>query len=332
MYRFEYKAYRRSFAKAFSNAREQFSCREGIWLRVEDKDGRVGFGESAPIESFGTESFARTLIAAEGIGKVFEPEVLLKELAVYPAMLWGLESAIEDLESEGAVPSLGDPWPVCSLVGDLGSLEGVEEAMRLGYRCLKFKIGKRGVVEERRELDRVMELTGGELVIRLDANASLTTRETREWLEATAELPVEFIEQPLAVGEEGEMLRLAGDFPTPLALDESVCAVDDLKRWRDAQWPGFFIVKPSLCGSRHALQKELAMGVCDVVFSTALETKIGAASALSLALAMDVPRRALGFGAARLFSDRNFGLSLGSFLQSDSLPSREEIEYLWNQI
>ena len=41
MFRFEFKAYRRHFAKGFANARESFPTREGILLRLEDPDGRV---------------------------------------------------------------------------------------------------------------------------------------------------------------------------------------------------------------------------------------------------------------------------------------------------
>ncbi len=332
MHRFEYKAYRRSFSKAFANAREEFAHREGIWLRVEDESGRVGFGEAAPLPSFGTESFLAALGAVEAIGGQFDARELLPQLGAYPSLLWGMESALAALESEGVVAELGDPWPVCALVGDLQDFERVEEALALGYRCLKFKIGVRGFEQERGDLERVVGMTGDACSIRLDANASLSTRSTVQWLEAVASLPVEFIEQPLEVGAEGEMARLAAGFPTALALDESVCAVDDLRRWRDAQWSGVFVVKPSLAGSRQALKRALAEGPCDIVFSTALETRIGATSALSLALQVASPRRALGFGADSLFADKNFGMDLGSFLQSDSLPCTDTLELLWNQI
>ena len=51
-----------------------------------------------------------------------------------------------------------------------------------------------------------------------------------------SECPVEFIEQPMAKGMEQEMSAIARDFPVKLALDESICFLDDLKALGDSQW------------------------------------------------------------------------------------------------
>ncbi len=332
MYRFAFKAYRRSFARAFSNAREDFAKREGLLLRLEDGDGRVGFGEAAPIESFGSESFVSALAAAGAIGERLEFDRLAADLSDYPALSFGIESAIEMIGVEGVWPALEKPWPVCGLVADLVDATQTAELLRMGFRCLKFKIGKGSFLEERRALDEVVSLSEGAVALRLDANASLETPAAVRWLESVAELPVEFLEQPLAKGREDEMQRLAGDFPTPIALDESVCSVDDLKRWRDAQWPGVFVLKPSLVGSYRELLAELEDGECDCVFSSSLETMVGSANAIGLALRHPFRRRALGFGVDGLFADRAFGLTLGPFLQRDALPDCGELEELWNRI
>ncbi len=333
MFRFEFKAYRRRFVPGFSTARESFPTREGILLRVEDSDGRVGFGEAAPIPSFGSESFPVALAYAAGIGDHLRwDEDMRAKLRSCRALNWGIESAIEMIVNEGAAPSLGDPWPICGLVADLSDREAIERRLELHFRCLKFKIGKGALAEELSHLDWVVERTGGGVAIRLDANASLSVREASGWLERCAELPVEFLEQPLPAGQEPEMFRLAQDFPTPLALDESACSVDDLKRWRDAQWPGVYVIKPSLCGSLAGLGAELGEGAADCVFSSSLETLVGARSALVAALTWPGRRRPLGFGVAELFADKNVGLAAGPFLQSDMLPSTDDCQRLWNQI
>ncbi|MDQ8203260.1 o-succinylbenzoate synthase [Pelagicoccus sp. SDUM812003] len=333
MYRFDYKAYRRPFAKAFANARESFATREGLLVRMEDRDGRVGFGEAAPIPSFGSESFVSALAAAQALGERVSVEQLQsRELAGCPCLRWALESAIDFLKREGDRPKLEKPWPVCGLMSDLEANEALEQRLAMHYRCLKFKIGKGSFLEERRALERVIDLAGESVQLRLDANASLTLSQARAWMEAVSELPVEFLEQPLPKGQEKEMRRLAGDFPTAIALDESVCSVDDLKRWRDEQWPGVFVVKASLSGGFEDLRQELGQGDCDCVFSSALETMVGAGAAIDFAIRNASQRRALGFGVEKLFADRNVGLALGPFLQNGDLPGIDSLERLWNQI
>lgn len=332
MHRFQYKAYRRPLALPFSNARETLSRREGLIARLEDRDGRVGFGEAAPMLSFGTESFPSCLAAAEGIGASFQWEKLRPELRSFPCLLWALESALDGIEREGAWPPLTAPLPVCALVAELGDRAEIEERLQLNYRCLKFKVGKADFEDELRALEWVLERTGGAIGLRLDANGSLSARQAAQWLERAAQWPVEFLEQPLPVGEEREMRRLGEEFPTPLALDESARSVDDLKRWRDQQWPGLLVIKPSLAGSLFELREELAHGVDDCVFSSSLESKVGAANAIGFALAAGATRRALGFGVERLFSDRNAGLELGPFLQNGVLPDSDELQSLWNLI
>lgn len=332
MHRFQYKAYRRPLALPFSNARETVSQREGLIVRLEDQDGRIGFGEAAPIVSFGTESFPSCLAATAGIGDSFQWEPLRPQLRSLPCLLWALESALEMIACEAAWPQLESPLPVCGLVAELRDRAEIEARLQLNYRCLKFKIGKAPFEDELRALDWIVERTGGVIGLRLDANGSLSARQAAQWLERAAEWPVEFLEQPLPVGQEREMRRLGEEFPTPLALDESARSVDDLKRWRDQQWPGLLVVKPSLAGSLFELREELEHGVEDCVFSSSLESKVGAANAIAFALGAGATRRALGFGVERLFSDRNAGLELGPFLQNGALPDSDELQSLWNRI
>lgn len=333
MYRFEYKAYRRHFANRFANARESYATRDGLALRLEDQDGRVGFGESAPLESFGTESFVSTLAAATALGDTLRSDASFEpELCRTPALRWGIESAMDMIEREGDSPKLENPWPVCGLVSDIHNLDEVCEKLNFHYRCLKFKIGKGAFLDERRALDRVLDVVDAAVSVRLDANASLDVKQTVAWLETLADQPVEYLEQPMPVGAEREMARLAEDFPTSLALDESVRGVDDLKRWRDAQWPGIFVIKPSLAGSLRELRDELANGACDCVYSSALESAFGVRSGLVVALEHPARRRALGFGVESLFGDRKLGLELGSFLQPAALPTMDTLQTLWNQI
>ena len=77
--------------------------------------------------------------------------------------------------------------------------------------------------------------------LRLDANGAWERRQAERWMERCAERPVEHVEQPCLPGPgAGEtekrrtddlLLGLANDFPTPIALDESLAGDADLARW-----------------------------------------------------------------------------------------------------
>jgi len=331
MLRFSYKAYRRHFRAGYATAGEALAAREGALVRIEDKDGREGYGEIAPVASFGSESLAAALGACEALGEALEPETVSKKLVGYPCSRYALESAMAWMGEEEP-PPLGDPWPVCGLVPDLGDLGLVEEYASCHYRAVKFKIGKRPLARELADLERALGPLGEDVALRLDANGGLTLRQTREWLEAVADWPVEFLEQPMPPGEEPAMAALARDYPTALALDESACRADDLKRWRDWKWPGLFVVKPLLSGSHANLIAELAQGADDCVYSSALETLVGMGSAMRVAAAHPGRRLALGFGVERLFGRDQAGWALGAFARDGDLPTLEEARDLWNRI
>jgi O-succinylbenzoate synthase len=113
---------------------------------------------------------------------------------------------------------------------------------------------------------------------------------------------VEFLEQPcwsprtegeIAQRRSDDVLRgLAADRPTPIALDESIASEADIERWLGAGWRGVFVVKPSLLGNLPDALQRLQAARADVVFSSALETAIGAPAGSSV-------RVRVGRGAAR---------------------------------
>ncbi len=333
MVEFAYKAYRRTFAKEYQTASHELSQRPGILLRLRDGDGRVGFGEIAPIESFETESLLAALSRCEELQGKFEYEESRDSLNSFPCLQFATESAYEMLGVGSVSQSVDAPWPVCGLVADATDRSRIEGLLEQGYRTIKFKIGKSEFAEERRNIDAFVEGSDGKIGIRLDANGSLDRAKTIQWLEYASDVPVEYLEQPMAKGSEREMSIIARDFPARLALDESVCFVDDLKRWNDFHWEGVYVVKPSIAGGRRALLDEL-LRIPDerVVFSSSLETLVGASTAIGLAIESTKRSRALAFGVEDLFQNDGASLQLGPFLQSDSLGSIEDFEELWKTV
>jgi len=162
-------------------------------------------------------------------------------------------------------------------------------------------------------------------------------------LERTADRPIEFIEQPcFAAAKEGissqrkndDVLRgLAEDYPTTLALDESLVGARDIERWLSEGWRGVFVVKPSLFGDPVPVLARLAAAKADVVFSSALETAVGAKAALRMAFAWKVEKpRALGFGVYPLFKDAVFDGPFAAPFLGEADVERLNAEAVWNAL
>jgi len=182
--------------------------------------------------------------------------------------------------------------------------------------------------------DLVAAVPSGSL-FRLDANGAWDRRVASAWLSRASERPVEFVEQPVEPSgprSVDTLLGLAADFPVPLALDESIVSDGDVGLWLDRGWKGYFVVKPSLLADPRAALNRLACGKARVVFSSALETALGAKASLGLAFAWTGAKAALGFGVNPLFADSRFdGPGLGPFISSEEVGSIDA-EALWNAL
>ena len=281
--------------------------RTGVWLRVEDETGRVGWGEAAPVPGFDGPDLAVVTARLQRLeGWISHPD--LDEAAREPGPAgFAVASARADLagnaEADEATRAL--VLSVAALLpAGREALTRVDALLEAGFRTFKWKVGVGPGAEERPLLDDLLARLPDTARVRLDANGAWDRREAERWLGLAAERPIEFVEQPIAPTARGadDVLRgLAEDFPTPIALDESLSGPDDLAKWSEVRWPGVWVVKPALLGDPAAVRATLLAAGADVVFSTALETAVGLKAALRAAWSWPGPRRALGFGVGRLF-------------------------------
>ena len=226
--------------------------------------------------------------------------------------------------------------PVAALLpAGRGAPAAVRARAELGFRVFKWKVGVGDVAEELPLLDEVCAVLPPGAKVRLDANGAWDRRKAERWLERCADRPVEFVEQPVATDARGadDVLRgLAEDFPTPIALDESIAGESDIERWVDEGWRGIFVVKPSLLGNVERALEQLAQAKAAVVFSSALETAVGAKAALRAAFHWPGEPRALGFGVWPLFADARFdGPFAAPFVRWEDVE-RLDAEDVWNAL
>ena len=330
-YRLAYRRYRLPFARAVRTAHGPWREREGLVVRLTDAPGRSGFGEVAPLPWFGTETLAEAEAVLAGLGGGVDAAAVESIQERHGCVRFALASAL-NLDSSG--PAVAPRLPVAALLpAGRDALAAARRAREAGYLVFKWKIGVGDAADERAMLDDLLALLPEPAMLRLDANGVWTARQAARWLERCAERPIEFVEQPVAPDNADALSGLAADYPTTLALDESVTGLASLRTWLERKWPGVVVVKPALAGPPEEVLAVLAEHRADAVFSSAFETAVGRQAALRTAFRYQGPRpRALGFGVTPLFADRRFdGLPAAPSISWDDVEAMNP-EAVWNAL
>ena len=340
LYQFEFRPYRRRFSVPLQTSHGIWNVREGILLSLKDKVGKVGWGEIAPIDWFGSESFQQALDFCNKLPKEISSETIFAIPDELPACQSGFESAWEivvgewelivenpDSSEESFSPSHSQFFTYSALLpAGKAALQKWLQLWRTGYRTFKWKIGVYSVVEELSILKLLAQNLPAGVKLRLDANSGLTYEEASIWLidcdnitsQAEFPLTIEFIEQPLATTEFEGMLQLSAVYKTPIALDESVATLQQLKACYEKGWREIFAIKPGIVGSRSRLRQFCQRHEIDVIFSSVFETIVGKKAALQLANELSLKKRALGFGVNHYFLEDESAW-LNNFWQTDTL-------------
>jgi O-succinylbenzoate synthase len=283
-------------------AHGRWAEREGLLVRLEDEAGRSGYGEVAPIPWFGTETLAEAEDVLAKLGGGADAASIEGIDERYGCVRFALASA---LGRGTAGPAVARRLPVAALLpAGKAALAAAAQALGSGFIAFKWKVGVLEVADELVVLDDLLARLPAHAQLRLDANGAWTIRQAAKWLELCAARPIEFVEQPVSPENVDALTGLAGDYPTTLALDESVTGLASLRAWLERGWPGVLVVKPALAGAPANVLALLTSHRADVVFSSAFETAVGRQAALREAFEFNGRRpRALGFGVAPLFKD-----------------------------
>jgi O-succinylbenzoate synthase len=328
--RFAFRRYCLPFRAPVRTAQGAWPRREGLYVRIERQDGTVGYGEASPIPFFGAESLGEDEAFCRKQEGVFSGDLLQGIPQRMSALRHALEGALGTLADTPRHASL----PVAALLpAGRSALTEAPAKAEAGFRSFKWKVGVGAAEDEMAMLDDLVASLPESSRIRLDANGAWDSRTAQRWLQHCSERPVEFVEQPISPESRGsdDVLRgLSADFPVPLALDESIRGDGDIERWLDAGWTGYFVVKPALLGDGRGILSRLSKAGARVVFSSSLETGIGAKAALGMAFAWPGKAPALGFGVWPLFEDPRFdGPATAPFIRAEDISALDE-EVLWN--
>ena len=328
MYLFSAKSYRRPLRAPLRTAHGLWAEREGLIVRLEDGNGRVGYGEVAPLPWFGTETLAEAAEVCRKFGATVEGEVL----DAVPARFGCVRFALAQARMQPAKVIAAARLPVAGLLpAGREALAALPAKLEAGYLSLKWKVAVGAVDDELGIFDDLLAALPAYAKLRLDANGGWDRRQAAKWLERCAERPVEFVEQPVKPDDEAALLGLAADYPVTLALDESVTDLSAARRWQGKGWSGVFVIKPALTGPLDELVAWAAETKADVVLSSAIETALGRAAILRAALTQPLTTRALGFGVGEIFGDRRWdGPFIGPVADASCIATNEK--ELWDAL
>ena len=226
-------------------------------------DDAIGWGEMAPGARQGAASAAAGEAALRKFAEAFNDEAraldaqdkTLSPMQVHaracdaqvpPCALAALDIALWDaLARSGGLPLyqlLGMPPPRAPTSITLGICapdivrERIAQLQLDKFRALKIKLGSPdGIDADQAMLAQVREcvrkrLRDESLRLRVDANGGWNLAQARTMMKWLAERDVEYIEQPLAEGNDAELPALFADRPLPIFIDESCSNAADVPR------------------------------------------------------------------------------------------------------
>jgi L-alanine-DL-glutamate epimerase-like enolase superfamily enzyme len=302
----------------FVSSRGSVGRRELVFVRLEDADGIVGFGEAAPLESYDGVRIADVIAALEdcrstlsSAGRGAARAELLEACAaaaVLPHAVAAIDVALMDLAGRRAgepvwrLLGAAEPEPieVNATLGSsdrAGAASEAAAARAAGFRALKAKVGSG---DDGGRLAAIRAAAGADMAIRVDANGAWWVEEAIASLRALEPIGIELCEEPVsgleAIAHVSAETRVAVAIDEtaalPSALDQRVCDAVCLKIVRCG----------GISGVIDAAARARAAGY-EVYLASTLDGPLGIAAALHAAAAIR-PDRPCGLATLGMFDGR----------------------------
>ena len=267
-----------------------------VFVRVE-KDGIIGWGESAPGRNEGAENPDQVISELQKLletnindKSILEVEYRAREMNISPCSYAGLDIALWDLKSKKAnLPLhelLGLPIPSSKTSVTLGimSPESAKDRIPILFdgssaKHLKVKLGSpKGIEADKNMYKQVLEcIKPYNVSLRVDANGGWNTENAKHMIEWLSKRECDYVEQPLAEGNEKDLKILYENRILPIFVDESCRFSQDIVEYYE--WVDGVNLKLMKCGgiteSLRILSTAKAFG---------LQTMIGCMSESSISI------------------------------------------------
>ena len=327
------------FKQPAGTSRGVYTTRQSWMVEAtsDDMPGVRGIGECGPLPDLSCDARPEYEATLRQICRMTEMTgcINYEMLRPYPSMLFGLETALLDLNNGGNGTLFDSPFArgeegitINGLVwmGNYDEmLARLEEKMRAGFHCVKLKIG---AIDFAHELELVRHIRGAfnkeQIELRVDANGGFTPDDAPNRLEQLARYDIHSIEQPIRQHQWTRMAELCASTPIPIALDEELIGVN-MKAMKqdllDRIRPQYIILKPSLHGGMRGTREWIELAGARNIGSwitSALESNIGLNAVAQLAADIYGPdiRMPQGLGTGQLFTDN---IPMGLEIRGDKL-------------
>ncbi len=316
-----YLPYSLKLKKTFETAKTKITERKGFIITLKDTEKYRGFGDSAPLPEFGSESFDDDKNFLRGLKlnlkidlKNFEESLQenLSPLNKLPALRHGFEQAFLNYVCSKTKISLNEllnressaSINVNGVIG-FSSLEETGrrtlELIKQGYKTIKVKLGRKNFEDDLRALEIIRKNAGDKINIRADANGMWDYNSAKNNIKKLETFEIEYCEQP--VNSAINFIRLRAQTSVPLAADESIRSVKDAEDFILKKAASVLILKPMMLGGIISTMKiaDLAKkNKIKVVITSSFESAVGRSFAI-LAASFLKDDKAHGLATAELF-------------------------------
>ena len=298
----------------------------------DDLPGRKGIGECAPLPELSCDDIPEYEKTLRAVCDRFEQEGAIDYpmMRPYPSMLFGLETALLNLQSGSDIlfdndfsrGKVGITINGLVWMGDYDTmLRRIEETRQQGFPCRDAQIAAMEGAAETDMVKRIRErFSHHEVQLRVDANGGFTFDEALYKLELLAQYAIHSIEQPIKAKQWGYMAELCRESPLPIALDEELIGINipEMKAHvLNIIKPAYIVLKPSLHGGMKGVREWVDIANRQGIRSwitSALESNVGLNAVAQLAA--DI------YGTSGIMPQ---GLGTGQ-LFTDNIPMRLEVK------
>jgi muconate cycloisomerase len=284
---------------------------QNVLVRIEAKDGTVGWGEaaSAPTMTGDTlgglvaavrDHLAPLLVGEDAWGRPALTRRMKAALVGNSGAHSAVEMALLDLAGRAAkVPlielvgsAVRDGVAPMWLLGNKMTEEDIAEAHEreaAGFDFFKLKVGVKPLAAEIEGTRALRAALGPDVPLCADANCGFSIDTARRYLDGTRAADLLFLEQPLEAADLDGFAALARNAPVPLGVDEGIHSLADIDAHARAGAGGVSLKLIKLGGIGPAIEAAhlcQRLGLKVNVASKIAESSIASAALLHLACAI----------------------------------------------